>query len=138
VGSNDGIITDCYATAEVRGNKRVGGLVGAGPTLTGGHGGYAPIIERCFAVGRVSGDEDVGGLIGQGSYGVNSFWDIESSTQSSRAGGGGRTTAEMQTAGTFLDAGWDFVDETENGTEDIWCICEQPGYPTLAWKNIEQ
>ncbi len=28
----------------------------------------------------------------------------------------------MQTASTFLEAGWDFVDETENGTEDFWWI----------------
>jgi len=28
----------------------------------------------------------------------------------------------MQTAAAFLDAGWDFVDETDNGTEDIWWI----------------
>ena len=36
----------------------------------------------------------------------------------------GRTTTEMQIATTFLEAGWDFVDEIENGTEDIWWILE--------------
>ena len=30
------------------------------------------------------------------------------------------TTAEMQTAKTFIDAGWDFVDETTNGTKNTW------------------
>jgi len=138
VGSNDGKIADCYATAEVRGNKRVGGLAGTGTLRPSGHGGYARVIERCFAVGRVSGDEYVGGLVGQGNYGRNCFWDIETSGQSSRAGEGGRTTAEMQTADTFLDAGWDFVGETENGTEDIWCICQEPGYPTFAWTDFLQ
>jgi hypothetical protein len=34
----------------------------------------------------------------------------------------GKTTSEMQTASTFLEAGWDFVDETANGTDDIWWI----------------
>jgi hypothetical protein len=36
----------------------------------------------------------------------------------------GKTTSEMQTASTFLEAGWDLVDETDNGTEDIWWILE--------------
>ena len=49
-------------------------------------------------------------------------------------GGRGKTTAEMQTAKTFLDAGWDFVDETANGTEDIWWILEGKDYPRLWWE----
>ena len=42
--------------------------------------------------------------------------------------------AEMQTAKTFLDAGWDFVDGTANGTEDIWWILEGQDYPRLWWE----
>jgi hypothetical protein len=42
----------------------------------------------------------------------------------------------MQTAKTFLDAGWDFVSETENGTENIWAICEGLDYPKLAWQFV--
>ena len=49
-------------------------------------------------------------------------------------GGTSKTTAEMQTASTFLDAGWDFVDETTNGTEDIWWILEGKNYPRLWWE----
>ncbi len=30
----------------------------------------------------------------------------------------GKTTAEMQTAATFLEVGWDFIDETKNGIDD--------------------
>jgi len=37
----------------------------------------------------------------------------------------------------FLDASWDFVDETENGTEDIWWILEGQDYPRLWWELIE-
>ena len=33
-------------------------------------------------------------------------------------GWAGLVTIEMQS--TFLEAGWDFVGETDNGTEDIW------------------
>ena len=45
--------------------------------------------------------------------------------------------AEMQTASTFLDAGWDFVNETENGTDDIWWIDEGQDYPRLWWEQSE-
>jgi hypothetical protein len=49
-----------------------------------------------------------------------------------------KTTAEMQTAKTFLDVGWDFVDETANGTEDIWWILEGKDYPRLWWENKQE
>jgi len=32
------------------------------------------------------------------------------------------------------EAGWDFVDEVDNGTEDIWWILEGEGYPRLWWE----
>jgi len=50
----------------------------------------------------------------------------------------GLTTAEMQMASTFLDAGWDFVGEIENGTEDIWWIDEGKDYPRLWWELIAE
>jgi hypothetical protein len=67
-----------------------------------------------------------------------SFWDREASGQTTSDGGTGKTTAEMQTAKTFLDAGWDFVDETANGTEDIWWILEGQDYPRLWWEPGEE
>lgn len=41
-------------------------------------------------------------------------------------------TNQMQQAPTFIDAGWDFQGENENGTEDIWYIHSQGGYPELS------
>ncbi len=35
---------------------------------------------------------------------------------------------------TFLDAGWDFVGETANGTDDIWQMSAN-SYPILAWQS---
>ncbi len=49
----------------------------------------------------------------------------------------GKTTAEMQMANTFLEAGWDFIGETDNGTVDIWWILEGQDYPRLWWELIE-
>ena len=83
----------------------------------------------------VSGNEHVGGLVGGfGGPVYNSFWDVETSGQSFSAGGTGKTTADMQNTSTFLEAGWDFVDETANGTEDIWWIDEGQDYPKLWWE----
>jgi hypothetical protein len=54
---------------------------------------------------------------------INCFWGIQTSGQATSAGGTGKTTAEMQTASTFLDAGWDLV--------NIWGIGENQTYPYL-------
>jgi hypothetical protein len=44
----------------------------------------------------------------------------------------------MQTASTFLNAGWDFVGEMANGTEDIWWILEGKDYPKLWWEAAKK
>jgi hypothetical protein len=41
----------------------------------------------------------------------------------------------MQTESTFTSAGWDFIGETANGTDDIWTIWEGAYYPRLTWEN---
>lgn len=67
---------------------------------------------------------------------IGCFWDTQTSGQATSDGGEGKTTAEMQTASTFLQAGWDFVGESVNGTENIWAICEGQDYPKLAWQFV--
>jgi hypothetical protein len=123
VGINFDFVTNCYSTDTVIGFRYVGGLVGSNGV--GGH------ISRCYSNGMVCGDDVVGGLVGVGGGAIASFWDIETSGQITSAGGEGKITSEMQTAGTFLEAGWDFVDETENGTANIWWILEGQNYPML-------
>jgi hypothetical protein len=93
-------------------------------------------VTRCYSTGAVSGTGwDVGGLVGSNVDTVtDSFWDTQTSGQTWSDGGTGKTTAEMQTAKTFLDAGWDFVDETKNRTEDMWWIDEGKDYPRLWWE----
>ena len=133
VGLNECRVTQCYSTGAVNGNARVGGLVGLNVSR----------VTQCYSTGKVSGSENVGGLMGYNLWDewewpgsvADCFWDIETSGQAESAGGTGKTTAEMQTASTFLGAGWDFVGETANGTEDIWKIAEGLGYPRLAWQK---
>ncbi len=122
----DGTMANCYSTAPVNGWRRVGGLTG----LNAGR------ISACYSAGTVVGDITVGGLIGDVREGSvsDAFWDIEASGQAGSAGGAGKTTAQMRTAATFLDPGWDFAGETANGTQDIWWIREGQDYPRLWWE----
>ncbi len=80
-----------------------------------------------------------GGLLGADWGGAvnNCFWDTETCGLIESYGGEGKTTAEMQMADTFLNAGWDFTGETENGTEDIWWILNGQDYPRLWWESYE-
>ncbi|MBN2314498.1 MAG: IPT/TIG domain-containing protein [Sedimentisphaerales bacterium] len=126
-GSNNpqGRIYQCYNRGAIAGNERVGGLVGENRKGE---------ITQCYSTGSVHGDKGyIGGLAGDNVDGIieASFWDIETSGQSTSDGGTGKTTIQMQSADTYLEAGWDFVNETENGTEDIWWIDEGNSYPRL-------
>lgn len=127
VGYNSGVvfwnydyIINCYATGSVCGDDSVGGLVG--------HNGWDGEITSSYSVGCVWGDSNVGGLIGENEDGVvtGSFWDVDTSGQTSSEGGTGKSTAEMQTKSTFTNAGWDFV--------QTWDICEGRNYPRLIWE----
>jgi hypothetical protein len=155
VGVNSsGIITSSYATSSVTGNIETGGLVGenssgtimncytngivSGDWCIGGLVGInsSGTITNSYAASSVSGDYwSVSGLVGENSGSITScFWNIETIEQITSEGGIELTTTEMQVAGTFLEAGWDFVDETANGAKDIWWINEGQDYPKLWWQ----
>jgi len=63
---------------------------------------------------------------------------METSGQTTSDGGTGLITTEMHKATIFMEAGWDFMDETANGTEDIWWIDEENDYPRLWWELIPE
>ena len=145
VGYNDGEIMGCYSTGNVDGNIPVGGLVGhsdgtimncySNCSVSGGYiiGGLVGLNDeayttKCYSTGSVSGTGwNIGGLVGyknpDDGFVRDSFWDIETSGQSTSSGGEPKTTAEMKTIDTFADAGWDFV--------EIWGIGENQTYPFL-------
>jgi len=144
IGCNIGEVTNCCSVSTVAGNSAIGGLVGVNFTETERGGGIrAGLVAQCYSTGKVSGTENVGGLVGMNKYYSkisgeieanvdNSFWDTETSGQTTSDGGIGKTTAEMQTASTFINAGWDFAGEIENGTHEVWQIPEAGGYPLLS------
>jgi hypothetical protein len=162
-GTNNGNISNCYATGQVtsgNGSKYVGGLCGEnylstisnsyatgqvtsgiGSTNVGGLCGYNHFatISNCYSTGHITVYySSAGGFCGLNYSGscTACFWDINTSGQTTSAGGTGKTTAQMQTQSTFTDAGWDFVWETVNGPNDIWTICEGVSYPKLAWQFV--
>ncbi|MHC4083611.1 MAG: GLUG motif-containing protein [Planctomycetota bacterium] len=110
-----GTITNCYLTGSVTGNYHVGGLVGEN---------YSGTISNCYSTSSVTGTENTGGLIGSNSgHVINSYWNIETSGQTTSAAGEGKTTAQMMMASTFLNWGV---------CEGIWTIQEGVDYPRLA------
>jgi hypothetical protein len=154
VGDNGGSITNCYSTGTVNGgteNSSIGGLVGGnGCSLVCLDYGCGS-ITNCYSTGTVNGGTYIGGLAGYNWGGdiTMSFWGVETSGPLNMCGregpytrvcddSFGKTTTEMQTASTFLEAGWDFVDEVENGTDDIWWILEGQDYPRLWWELIPE
>ncbi|HOL20623.1 MAG TPA: GLUG motif-containing protein, partial [Candidatus Hydrogenedens sp.] len=140
VGSNYGTVSQSYSTGSVEGNQYVGGLVGNNDVGT---------VGQSYSTGSVAGSYDVGGLVGgnvdtvsrsystvsvagNSSVGVivvykhggtvsQSYWDIETSGQSTSDWGKGRTTAQMKQQATYV--GWDFV--------NVWAIEENVTYPYL-------
>lgn len=127
IGLNAGSISNCYVTNSVNGgsdSNYIGGLIG----------NNSGDVNYCYATGLVSGGSNVGGLVGFNDGAVdNSFWDIQTSGQTTSAGGTGKTTAEMKTLVTFTSAGWDF--SNTDGDPADWKMLENITYPRLFWEN---
>ena len=145
VGKNAGTITDSYARGPVAGaGSAIGGLVGCNFNYPDMYSIRTGTISNCYSTGMVTNADQhssVGGLVGHNHAGwviegsvTACFWDTQTSRQPTSEGGTGKGSAEMQTAKTFLQAGWDFVGETANSTDDTWGILEGKGYPALAWE----
>jgi hypothetical protein len=121
IGHSGAMVTGCYSTGSVTGKGDyswgIGGLIGN----NGGNGD----VKNCYSTGSVVG-EGGRGLVGSNDGTVlASFWDIETSGQTTSYGGAGLTTAEMQMAITFLCWGY----------EPLWTIDEGLDYPRLIWEN---
>jgi len=87
IGINRGTVRNASATGSVHGSDGVGGLVGQN----------VGTVSEALASGSVNGSTTVGGLVGDNFDGPisDSYWDIETSGQSTSAGGTGLTTAQM-------------------------------------------
>ena len=137
-------VADSYFVGGVSGEKNVGGFVGR---CNQEH------IARCYAAASVTAsDVDsqcplAGGFAGHAGTlndgcldacvveAEGCFWDMGVSGPVPAVGNcpsgvvflPGLTTSQMQTAATFLAAGWDF--------DNIWTVCEGLDYPRLQWET---
>jgi hypothetical protein len=128
--SSSASVSDSYATGNVGAGtyscERVGGFIGY----------FMGTTVNCYSTGLVSGGTNyVGGFAGRalGATATECFWDTQTSKRDTSPCGTGKTTAEMQDIQTFLTAGWDFVNETDNGLMDFWHI-QTADYPKLYWQ----
>jgi hypothetical protein len=162
----DGILNNCSADVNVSSlNVEIGGLVGYNyraeinnsfargnvSSSTGVTGGFVGRndggINNSFSTGNVSGaDSDRGGFCGNNTGGTitNSYWDNETSNQTTSNGGTGRTTAQMTynyvgydppEVGLYED--WDLADFSGGAENSIWVHDKSgnnnDGYPCFRW-----
>jgi hypothetical protein len=130
VGWNKGTVSTSYSSSSVAGSWGVGGLLGLNQRGT---------VNSSYSTGKVTGDGPVGGLVGENYVPVsvgNSFWDTETSGQTTSDGGTGKTTAEMKSITTFSAGGWNIVAVAtgQRNPAYIWNIVEGQTYPFLSWQ----
>ncbi len=119
------IISNSYSTSSVVGGNYVGGLVG----FMWGYSSpaYISTITNSYSTGYVHGpayNNYVGGLVGLalGYISItNSFWDMNTSDQTTSSAGNVKTTEQMKIQSTFTT--WDFSAN--------WNITEGSSYPYL-------
>jgi len=137
LGYNRGVgVYNSFATGDIDGSQWVGGLIGSQ---------YGGTIANSYSTGEVTGSDFVGGLIGynrdaDGNEVEDSFWNEDTSGQSTSDGGIGKTAEEMMDQELFSEAGWDITvveDEDELDTDHRWNIVEGEAYPFLSGKEAE-
>ncbi|WP_232468320.1 MBG domain-containing protein [Alkalitalea saponilacus] len=137
-GPAGGIIKDCFAVGSVK------------STASGRAGGLTSLVRKSYVVnsystGLVQSDgSQKGGLVGWQQYSGyidnSNFWNEETSGMTSSAGNAvGKKTDEMQMISLYQEAGWDFLGNSENGTNDTWGINKtmNNGLPFLSWQGFK-
>ncbi|MFI4913233.1 MAG: formylglycine-generating enzyme family protein [Sedimentisphaeraceae bacterium JB056] len=144
-GQNMGTIANCYSWGDVEAESYLGGFCGLNAMGS---------INNCYSTGAVIltkpwNSDYAGGFYGDNMDGFieNCFWDYQSSGISTNpavidpATGEVNTscpmpekltTVQLKDAQALIDAGWDFVSETANGTDDIW-YRQTYEYPIFNW-----
>ncbi|MBI9031748.1 hypothetical protein JEZ13_07095, partial [bacterium] len=134
------LIDNCYSLGSITGDQEIGGLVGVVQVHANGD---LITIKDSYSISNIPDNTLNGGLIGRRigtSQTINCFWNAETTAALSGVGDGSetgivqKTTSEMQTYATYINAGWDFQAETVNGQEDNWTFVAND-YPHLAWEG---
>ncbi len=134
VGWTRGSISSSYSTASVSGNEDLGGLLGRK------HADAS--VTNSYSTGAVSGTKNTGGLIGDSGSGTGavtaSYWDTQTSNQSSSSGGSGvtgQTTSGLQTPTGYsgIYAAWNANLDGQSGNDDPWDFGTSSQYPALKY-----
>jgi len=127
----NGTIRNCYSTGTVitkNNSNRIGGLMGR----TSGS------ITNCYSTSHVifgEGSTGIGGLVGASWHGINGINDNYFLDVAGPDNGYGTPLTDSRMKKQTSFAGWDFINETVNGTNDVWIIFEGFDYPKLAWTS---
>ncbi len=143
--TNGAIIENCYVTGKITGSINDGGIGG----LIGSNR-YGK-IKNCYSdcvIDVVTPDTSgytaslVGYSITEGSLIERSFWNIEKEANgvgytrdTEVVDNSGLTAAMMSDIGLYLNYGWDFIGETQNGAEDIWHMPWGQDGPPKLWNE---
>ena len=134
VGQNKGAVIGCYATGTVA------GVAGGSGTGAGGLVGFHPLgsITASYSTGAVSGPSAAGGLVGAKvaeATVTSSYWDTESSGQSTSSGGVGKSTSELQGpldyTGIYANWNIDVDNAPSTGVDEPWDFDTGTSYPRL-------
>ena len=130
-------LTDVYARGAVSAAYTAGGLAAGATGVT---------VTRAYATGAVVGQLAAGGLIaglaptgGLTTSVTASFWDTQTTSQTSSLYGTGKTTSQMKAASTFSGADWSIASGWNADTSKTWGICAgaNGGYPYLRWQYTD-
>lgn len=140
---SDGTVSKSFSSGNVGGNSNIGGLAGSikdgsisnsysesginGTEAIGGLAGYISslgAVELSYSMGSVMDSRNTGGLLGVSDGGevMDSYWNINSSGQTSSADGTGLTTVQMKQQNSYN--GWDFI--------GCWEMSDGNSYPNLS------
>jgi len=152
-GTNEeGIISNCWALGIIIGDGKLGGLCGrncwSGTISNSFANGFVVgngrlgvlcgendfgMISNCYAAGSVSGDSYIGGLCGYNESGPISncyFLDPDDGGGPDNGLGTPLTDDQMKQQNSFV--GWDFINESDNGTHQFWKMLPD-SYPVLSY-----
>ena len=123
-----GSVVNSYATGNISASSSIAGAGG----LLGGMGEDGQVINS-YSIGAVrrSSGTHIGGLIGRSDGSTtNSYWDTNTSGQTSSAGGAGRTTDQLRlpTMATGIYAKWSTAD---------WDFGTTQTYPVLRHTKVD-
>lgn len=158
-GANAGLIENCYVTDSELGPRApivAGGFLGINKgtilncytelssdsywfvkTAAGFVGHNTAHIGRCYAVVHENHNMRAADFIGplvalnQGAIVSCYYLDLPENNVPDNGFGTPLITEQMKNQSSFI--GWDFISETENGTDDIWYMPEGD-YPRLFWE----